>query len=259
MEEMKISAMLVCLNEERYIEAYINNLLDKVEEIVIVDTGSTDKTIEIIEQYREKTLGVDIKLYKWNRVGRPYSNDWKESECRNFAISKCTGDWILWQDADELVSDNFRSEVNKIKELDQYGYIVLPFIPLWKDFYHVRINMPNDMRWYPNRLVRFFNNHLGITFDKKNHHCTLKLIGEFRTLEKVQQIHYHYATIPLKKFDNRGGDVGIGYEDTATYDNPNWEFNTLSVDGCDYEVRYIPFQRLGILHPKAAKFYKDWK
>ena len=71
------------------------------DEIVIVDTGSTDKTLEIAKKYTDKILHF------------PWTNDF--SEARNFAKDQCTGDWILSIDADHQLLTPI-SEVKKVIE-----------------------------------------------------------------------------------------------------------------------------------------------
>lgn len=82
-------------------EALLSRCLDSVkglDEIIIADTGSIDKTIEIAKKYTDKIYTEK----KWEDDYAP---------CRNYAKSKATGDWILSIDADEILHD-----VSKVKE-----------------------------------------------------------------------------------------------------------------------------------------------
>ncbi|WP_252250262.1 glycosyltransferase family 2 protein [Clostridium sp. ZBS13] len=92
---MKLSIAMIVKNEEINIERtliplkQLNNYINT--EIVIVDTGSTDKTVDIAKKYTDK-----IYFYKWNN---------NFAEMRNISIEYCTGDWILIVDADEVLYD----------------------------------------------------------------------------------------------------------------------------------------------------------
>lgn len=86
---MKISLAMIVKNEEEVLRECLNSVKDIVDEIVIVDTGSEDNTINIA-----KELGVYLYKIKWQ-------DDF--SIARNFASKKCSGDWILVLDADEIV------------------------------------------------------------------------------------------------------------------------------------------------------------
>ena len=82
---MTLSIAIIAKNEEESIAKCLESIKD-ADEIVFVDTGSEDKTIEIAKRYTDK-----IYYYKWND---------NFAEARNHAISKCTGDWVLNIDAD---------------------------------------------------------------------------------------------------------------------------------------------------------------
>ena len=92
---MKLSIAMIVKNEEKYIENTLKPLkkLQKYidSEIVIVDTGSTDNTVEIAKQYTD-----NIYFHEWNN---------NFGDMRNISINYCTGDWILVVDADEVLYD----------------------------------------------------------------------------------------------------------------------------------------------------------
>lgn len=80
---------MIVKNEEKVIERCLNSVLGHVDEIIIVDTGSNDKTKEI-------SLNFPVQLYDFK-----WENDF--SKARNFSISKASNDWILVMDADEVL------------------------------------------------------------------------------------------------------------------------------------------------------------
>ena len=88
---MTISAVLIVKNEEVMLSQCLDSVKDGVDEIIICDTGSQDKTIEIAKKYTDKIS----------------SFPWTDSFCdaRNSAKSHATGDWILSIDADEILHD----------------------------------------------------------------------------------------------------------------------------------------------------------
>ena len=97
---MKISASMIVKNEEACLEKCLESIKG-LDEIVILDTGSTDKTCEIARKYTNKVYENE---YKWN-------DDF--AEARNLSKSKCTGDWMLTIDADEWLE---KGGVEKIRE-----------------------------------------------------------------------------------------------------------------------------------------------
>ena len=98
---MKLSACMIVKNEESCIVTCLESIKG-VDEIIIVDTGSTDRTIEIAKQYT-------------NNVFTDYQ--WEDSFCkaRNHALAKCTGDWILSIDADEVLENSVEEVKNVIE------------------------------------------------------------------------------------------------------------------------------------------------
>ena len=96
---MKISASLIIKNEEKDLPKCLKSIKG-VDEIIIVDTGSTDKSIEIAEKAGAKVY----TDYKWND---------NFSEARNESKKHCTGDWLLIIDGDEILE----TSIPTIREL----------------------------------------------------------------------------------------------------------------------------------------------
>lgn len=97
---MKISASIIVFNEEDNIDELCESL-SWVDEIVIVDSYSTDRTKELAGRYTEKIFDHEFKGYK---------------DKHEFADAHTTGDWILWMDADERVTPELRQEIIALKE-----------------------------------------------------------------------------------------------------------------------------------------------
>lgn len=87
MSEMTISLTMIVKNEASRLAACLESAQGFVDEIVIVDTGSTDNTMQVARQYTDKVFS-----YAWQ-------HDF--SAARNYALSQASGDWILYLDADE--------------------------------------------------------------------------------------------------------------------------------------------------------------
>jgi len=112
---MKLSAVIIAKDEEEIVENALKSVKD-FDEIIFVDTGSTDQTIEIAKKYTDK-----IFHFEW-------CDDF--SAARNFAIEKATGDWIYSIDCDhELISDveKVRDEAKISEELGHKTVFVKTF------------------------------------------------------------------------------------------------------------------------------------
>jgi glycosyltransferase involved in cell wall biosynthesis len=85
-----ISASMIVKNEEAMLEDCLRSI-ESIDEIVVVDTGSEDQTVEIAKKYTDRVI---VGEYQWND---------NFAEARNYSLSKCNGDWIFIIDADETL------------------------------------------------------------------------------------------------------------------------------------------------------------
>jgi glycosyltransferase involved in cell wall biosynthesis len=106
--EPTIALCMIVRDEERFLDDCLEAVGPAVDEVVIVDTGSMDKTVEIARKHNARVFQV-----AWN-------HDF--SEARNFSIGKATSDWILVLDADERIEASdlrkLRKTVKRAKKVD---------------------------------------------------------------------------------------------------------------------------------------------
>jgi glycosyltransferase involved in cell wall biosynthesis len=140
-----VSACMIVKNEQDCLERCLESVRDHVDEIIIVDTGSTDRTVEIAKSY-------GARIYH-----HPWENDF--SKHRNQSLSYATGDWIFQLDADEEL---FAEDGHKIRETAGQGsadYYNCLFYDMKKDgSTHGVFN-----------LIRLFKNHMGMQYTRKVH------------------------------------------------------------------------------------------
>lgn len=96
----KLSLVMITKNEELKLRRCLDSVKDIVDEIIIVDTGSTDKTKDIALEF-----DANVYDYKWDN---------NFSNARNYALEKSSGDWNLILDADEFITD---IDLNNIYEI----------------------------------------------------------------------------------------------------------------------------------------------
>jgi glycosyltransferase involved in cell wall biosynthesis len=92
---------MIVKNEEENLRACLESAADLADEIIIVDTGSTDRTIEIASEYTRKIFN-----FEW-------VDDF--SAARNFSYSKATKDYIFWLDADDIITEPNRKKFLQLK------------------------------------------------------------------------------------------------------------------------------------------------
>lgn len=164
----KISVCMIVKNEEKFLERCLESLKKFVDEIIIVDTGSIDRTIEIAKNFTEKIYSIN------------WENDF--SKARNFSISKASYDWIFVVDADEIV---FEFNKNDIKKILLKNNKILGRVEILNIF-------KNDQgieTVYKERISRFFS--------KLEYKYQGSIHEQLISIEKNNQ-NYKFAYLPLK-------------------------------------------------------------
>ena len=97
-----ISLCMIVKNEEMHIKRCLDSIAGLVEEMIIVDTGSTDRTVEIASNYTSKV----------------YSYPWKDdfSDARNYSFSRASMDYCMWMDADDILEEAEKEKFLRLKQ-----------------------------------------------------------------------------------------------------------------------------------------------
>lgn len=142
---MKLSACLIVKNEQELLARCLDKLTG-VDELIICDTGSEDKTVDIAKKYTDKVF----TDYKW---------DDNFAKARNHAIKKCTGDWILIVDADDTFEPDAIKKIRKVIEIAKEEQLVFNFLVTSKDthFYQPRLFRNNKGIWYKGAIHNCLN------------------------------------------------------------------------------------------------------
>ena len=138
---MKITACIITLNEERDLPRCLTSIAPLVDEILVLDSGSTDATADIAQSFEARFVRQEWLGY----VGQ-----------KNFALDLATHPWVLSIDADEEISPELAESISRLKSNPAAddsdapnGYEVSRVV-----FYLNRWIRHGD--WYPDRLVRLF-------------------------------------------------------------------------------------------------------
>ena len=95
-----LAILILTCNEEDNIVSVVENAKKCTDEVVVIDSGSTDCTVELAKEH-----GAKVSFRAW-------TNDF--SAQRNFALEQTDADWVLYLDADERLNENVIAEVKRI-------------------------------------------------------------------------------------------------------------------------------------------------
>jgi glycosyltransferase involved in cell wall biosynthesis len=169
-----ISVVVITFNEEKNIRRCLESVKDLADEMVVVDSFSTDGTEEICQE-----LGARFIRNEWPGY----------TEQKNFANQQASNEWVLSLDADEALSEELRETISKIKDAPGLnGYLMnrmTNYCGSW-----IRHGS-----WYPDRQLRFFNRNKGKWEGEKIHERFVMNEGEKTGLLKGDLLHYSYYTV----------------------------------------------------------------
>ena len=198
---MKISVAMITFNEEKILRKTLESVKNLVDEIVIVDSGSTDDTENIAKEFG----------------ARFYKESWKGyGPQRNSAIEKCEGTWILNIDADEEISEELKNKILDItsdkknkKEIFKINRLSVCFGKKikhggWGTSYAIRLFKKGAGIFNDNVVHESFETDKEIYKIKENiyHHSYLTMEDYFSRFNR-------YTTEGAKDYYNKGKKVGI--------------------------------------------------
>jgi glycosyltransferase involved in cell wall biosynthesis len=207
-----LSLCMIVRNEEKYLPFALESIKDIVNEMIVVDTGSTDRTVEIARKN-----GAHVFHFEW-------CDDF--SRARNYSLDQATGDWILSLDADERIPS---SELAKIRRAINY-----PEIAAVSMIQRIPQANENLVLFVDSEYCRLFRNHLEIRYQGRIHEQILPAIQKLNgkvlqsdividhwaygaTAEKKKERAQRNLRLLLKDGDENPGDAFICYNLGMTF------------------------------------------
>jgi glycosyltransferase involved in cell wall biosynthesis len=171
---VKISVCLITFNNERTVAKALASVKGWADEIVVVDSFSTDSTPAIVKGFTD-----NFEQRKWPGFRDQY----------NYCIGKAINDWVVFIDADEVIPDSLSQEMLIIPEADQFKYD--GYIAHRRTFYLGRWIMHGA--WVPDYEIRLFRKSCG-GFEG-GLHARVHVKGEVGELKSGFYEHYNYRDI----------------------------------------------------------------
>jgi len=187
-----ISLCIITKNNEKTLRACLQSVENLVNERILVDTGSTDPTLKIAENFSCK-----IFHFKWND---------NFSDAKNFALSKATNPWVLFLDADETISKKDHEKIKKLIETNKF----LGFSLIQRSY----TNGIGGFNWtstkddeykeskiatgyIPRKMVRLFKNHTKIKFRGAIHDNVANSILKIGQIKDTNIPIHHFGYLNL--------------------------------------------------------------
>ena len=171
MNKLQVSIAIITFNEEKNIKEALDSVRE-FNEIIVVDSYSTDKTIEICKEYRTK-----IYQHKWGGYAKQ----------KQKAVDYTSGPWVLILDADERLTPELKNEITKKITDSQYDGFYIPrenyFIGKW-----IR-----HSGWWPDNTLRLFKKEVSYVEQREVHEKVI-VNGSIGYMSSPIK-HYSYRTI----------------------------------------------------------------
>lgn len=160
--KQKLMALIISFNEANNLKELIEHL-NFVDEIIIVDSFSTDQSKEIALKY-EKVTFIEHAFLNY-------------SDQRNFALNLCKNNWVLFLDADERISDKLKAEIINevnINDINKVYYFNRRFYFNKKPIYFCGLQKDKNVRLFYNSENVFYKGHVHEKLNHKGKSVTLK-------------------------------------------------------------------------------------
>ncbi|MEN2258031.1 glycosyltransferase family 2 protein [Paraclostridium benzoelyticum] len=214
-----LSLVMITKNEELKIKRCLDSVKDFVDEIIVVDTGSTDKTKEIAAEF-----GAKVFDYTW-------TNNF--SDARNFAIEQSTGDWNLILDADEFIANLNIDKINNFINSKENTIGKIKVINLFEEDNEVKKSNAFISRLAPKGV--YFEGSIHEQLDTSLPREIVDIEIEHDGYLKTNKFNRNISMI-LNELKNNNTDSYLLYQAAKTYYSNNMYVDSLQYFDKFYEV-----------------------
>lgn len=159
---MQISALIITKNEEEAIEGCLKSVKDLVDEVIILDQNSTDKTLNIAQKYTANILNTNFQEFDKNR---------------NILKDEAKGEWLLYLDSDERLTSGLKREIEDVIDKGKFSAFYIP-----RENYILGRRVKHG-GWWPDYAPRLFRRSDLVGWQGSVHESP-KIRGKFNYLEK---------------------------------------------------------------------------
>jgi len=195
-----LSVCMIVKNEEKYIARCLKSLLPIADELIIVDTGSTDRTRDIASVFGAKVYDL------------PWTNDF--AAARNASLERAKGQWILVHDADEVISPRDHHKIRHTLSRKTGKPVAFTMVTRnytnnanlegWVENIGEYPDEEEGVGWTSTRKVRLFTNHKGIRFQNSVHELLEFSLAELKVRPEPYDVPvHHYGKLDTERLAMR--------------------------------------------------------
>lgn len=208
MKKPRLSLCMIAKDEEHNLPRCLNSVKDVVDEIILVDTGSSDRTIEVAERF-----GARVLRRRWRG---------SFAKARNCSLEAATGDWILVLDADEELEAGKGPLVRALMDMDDIEAVSFPVVNLVSDGVWTHSESAASARMWRNRPV--------YRYERDLHEQILPSIYRWNRAARVAQVdvrifHYGYLRQEVKRKGKRDRNLPLAQAAASQINDDFSHFN----------------------------------
>ena len=230
----KLSIVILTFNSEKYLKEVLESS-KFADEVLVIDSGSSDKTKEICQNYNVKFI-----YQKWLGFGKQ----------KKFGVNSAKNEWIFVLDSDEVITRELENEIKQTLENPEF----MAYKASRLNFFFGKAI--KKMGLYPDYSTRLFNKKFA-NFNEKEVHESVEFKDKNSKFGKLKNRFEHYAYENIEEFilkQNKYSTLGAKKNYFKAFFNPKWTFFKLFVLKGGFLEGYKGYI-ISKLHPQ----YTFWK